>query len=168
MNKPKRVYPIYFKALVGIVTVLGLGMYLLTRSEKAKTEFSKANGPIVYFDSVYSNLPARNHGKYRYIIVEGTERVFQIFVGNDPGDFSPEFSRIDELAVGDTVDLYYDDNSYTSKQEVNSLTRFIDRREEPYFIQGAGTDKKLGYVILGLGATLLIVVIALKFRGKIR
>ena len=97
----------------------------------------------------------------------GTERVFEIFAGTDPGDFSPELSRIDELAVGDTISLYYDDNSYTSGELVNSLTRFIDKSDKPYYIENTGTDKTLGFIILTLGGILLAVIFALKFTGRI-
>ena len=55
-----------------------------------------------------------------------------------------EFERMDELTIGDTVTLYYDDNSYTEGQLVNNLARFIDRDKEPIFIESSKTDKTLG------------------------
>lgn len=163
----KKTYHIYFKSLVGIVATIGFGILLLNRSAKTKEDFIKISGPILYLDQSYQHLPSRNVGKYRYLILEGTDRVFEIFIGTDPGDFSPELSRIDELTVGDTVSLYYDDNSYTKDELVNSLTRFIDKSDEPYFIENSGKDKTLAYVILGLGGILLIITIALKVTGRI-
>ncbi|MEQ8471409.1 MAG: hypothetical protein RIC35_09490 [Marinoscillum sp.] len=163
----KKTYNIYFKSLVGIATIIGLGILLLNRSAKTKQDFIEISGSIHYLDQEYQNLPIRNKGKYKYLVIDGTERVFEIFVGTDPGDFSPKLSRIDELTVGDTVKLYYDDNSYTRGELVNSLTRFIDKSGEPYFIENSGTDKTLGFVVLALGGILLIVVFTLKFAGRI-
>lgn len=159
--------PNFLKYLAGAITVIVIGILMLNRSSKTKEEFIKIEGPITYLDQGFENLPTRDFGKYRYLVVGGTERVFEIFIGNDPGDFIPEFERIDELTIGDTVILYYDDNYYTEGQLVNSLTRFIDREKEPIYIESSKTDKTLGYIGLVLGIILVTIILTLKMKGKI-
>ena len=159
--------PPFLKYLAGATTAIVLGILLLNRSAKTKEEFIKIEGAVTYFDKQFENLPTRDLGKYRYLVIGGTSRVFDIFIGNEPGDFSPEFERMDELTIGDTVTLYYDDNSYTEGQLVNNLARFIDRDKEPIFIESSKTDKTLGYIVVGLGFALVIVILTLKKIGKI-
>ncbi|MEL7145262.1 MAG: DUF3592 domain-containing protein [Bacteroidota bacterium] len=152
--------------IAGAVLVILMGVSLLNRSAKTKEEFIKVEGTITYLDKRYDQLPTRNFEKYRYLIIDGTQRVFEIFIGNEPGDFSPEFEHIDELVIGDTITLYYDDNINTEGQVVNSLVRFIDRNKKSIFIESANKDKTLGYIVIGLGIILIVIILILKKTGK--
>lgn len=75
---------------------------------------------------------------------------------------------MDRLSLGDSVTLYYDDNSYTESELVNRLTRFIDKNEEAVYIQSSKTDKTFGYSLLIIGIIIMaILILTLKKLGKI-
>lgn len=138
---------------------------MLSRSEKEINEFTKAEGNIVYLEETYGKFPLRNIGKYRYLSIEGTERVFQLFVGGEPNDFKPVMGSVDELHVGDFISLYYDDHSYTENDVVNRLTQYIVKQEVFYFVKDSSFDKLFGYGMIGCGAVIFITITILKRKG---
>lgn len=159
--------PLFIKYLAGAITAVVIGFLMIDRSAKTKEDFIKIEGAVAYLEEEFESFPSRDHGDYRYLVVDGTERVFEIFVSNDQSDFGPEFERIDDLQIGDVITLYYDDNSYTEDHLVNSLTRFIDRGEETIFIEDSTTDKTAGYIFIGVGVLMAIIILFLKKKGKI-
>lgn len=39
--------------------------------------------------------------------VKGYPKTFELFIGKDFGDFSPEFEKIDDLKLGDKIDVFF-------------------------------------------------------------
>ncbi|MEO8150244.1 MAG: hypothetical protein ABI723_21600 [Bacteroidia bacterium] len=163
MNNKK---PIFTKALLGLSVCLVISVYLIIRAGKSKTDFIKLTGNITALTDQLDN-PANTHeGKMRYIQLDNSERIFEIFIGKDAGDFKPDYEIIDSLKIGEKIDLYYDDNYKTKSHQINSLTQYIDRNGEPVFIRG-GVDKIMGMVLMGLSIVMLIIILILKKAGKI-
>lgn len=139
---------------------------MIIRGTKEKSEFHSLKGKIVYFDKVYEELPNRHKGKYRYLAIENYNRLFEIFIGKDAGDFKPEFEIIDDLKIGDEIVVYFDESSNEKDIRLNRLIQFIDKNEVPYFIRGS-KDKYGGMLISGLGILIFILLLYFKKTGKI-
>lgn len=145
-----------------MIGVIILSVFLYLRADKEKTTFDKISGRVIYFEHSYENFPNRDKDKYRYLALNNYPTVFEVFVGKDAGDFKPRFEQIDLLKKGDEITIYFDD----SEDHINRLAYFIDRGSEPIFIKGTW-EKGFAYFLVGLAIGILILLIALKRRGKI-
>ena len=158
--------PIFIKAMLGSVGIIVLGALLYLKSSKAKTEYEIVKGKIDYIDSSLENLRPRDH---RFIHIEGEETVFDVFIGKQTGDFSPEFEKLDALNVGDEITLYHsDDTPFQSNKDVrlNKNVEFIDKDNQPHFVRG--TKNKLGgLAFIGVGILFIVGLIVLKSLRKI-
>lgn len=148
-----------------IITLIisGVAIYLISNNSKEKQEYDKSTGVIEYFDLVYNNLPNRDEGDYRYLKIDTYPYIFEIYEPNS----EPTENKIDDLKIGDTIDIYYYEISSTKNIGRNKFTQFIDKKGIPYFIRD-GFQKQLGYVIIGL--CILINIMSLIFwkMGKLR
>jgi hypothetical protein len=133
------------------------------RGFKDKNDFHKIIGNVVYLDAKYEEMPTSNFGKYRYLQVDNFNKVFEIFVGNESGDFKPYFEKIDSIKIGDRIEIYYDIDEMESNNKINSLIQFIDKDSTPYFIRG-NEDKILGIGILSFGLIGFLVLLILKLK----
>jgi hypothetical protein len=165
MNTKKK-YIIFKKSMAGVITILALSVLILSRGHKTKLDFQHVKGKLIYVEKTFEELPNRHLGKYRYLKLESFPKTFELFVGKDFGDFKPEFERIDNLRVGNEIDIYFDENSTETDLRINRLVQFIDKNEEPIFIR-SGKDKSLGYILFALGFILGTVLFYLKKIGKI-
>ena len=159
---------IFAKSLVGVITILTLSFGILTRGQKRKHEFQQITSPIV---SLTKSLPGtfnRHEGKMRYLKVAGYSKAFELFIGKDPGDFSPAFEQVDKLKAGDIVTVFFDEEESKSSNEafINRLAQFIDSGQKAYFIRG-NKDKYFGYFGIALGACIGVALVLLKKAGKI-
>ena len=158
--------PIFKKSLIGSAIIIVLGAALYSKSGKTKTEYETVSGKIDFIDNHFDNLHPRDH---RFIHIEGQERLFDIFIGKETGDFSPEFEKIDDLSVGDTITVYHSDDTPLQKNKdlrLNKNVEFIDKNSQPYFIRG--TKNKLGGIaFMAIGSFFVIGLIALKKSRKI-
>lgn len=152
--------------MIGVVTIITLAIGILLRGQKDKNEFYKAAGKITYLAKTYQELPNRHAGKYRYLQIHTYPKVFEIFIGNEPGDFKPDFEQLDQLKLGDSLFIYYDDNSLQDDARINRLAQFIDKQQQPYYIRGSW-DKYLGYFIMGIGVVIGIWLLYLRSKRKI-
>lgn len=167
MNTPlRKVYPIFRQSTVGVVTIIGLALAVLLRGQKDKNEFHQAAGSVTYLGKTYQELPLRHAGKYRYLQIDAYPKVFEIFIGNESGDFKPHFEQIDRLKAGDHIVVYYDETAAADDDRINRLVQFIDTDRQPYYIRGSW-DKYLGYFLMGAGAALGLGLLYLRSRGKI-
>lgn len=149
-----------FRGITGtMLAVAFLACLLIINSSKDKKDYDKRNGTIVYFDSQYENLPLRNPGKYRYLIIDSYQYPFEIYTG-DAGN------GIDSLRVGDRINIYFYENSSTYQDNLNRYTQFIDKNEKSYFAR-TGFQRHLGYVILGLAGLVIFSACLLLKTGKI-
>lgn len=159
-------HPIYIKSVGGLLFCIALGIYIINRAYKPKNEFHKLTGKVTYLQHKLPNEDVPKDGKERYLQIEKSDRIFKIFVGKDWGDFKPQFEIIDSLKVGDTVDLYYDDNIKTESNQINNLTQYIDKNGNTYYIKGK-MDKTLGVLIIGISILGILILYYLKRNGKI-
>ncbi|MBK9759587.1 MAG: hypothetical protein IPO90_06375 [Flavobacteriales bacterium] len=83
-------------------------LFILRRGEAPRQEFQKVTGRITYLADVSPDVKLRYNAKKRFLVVDGRPPVFELFIGMDAIDFSPDLQRIDSMQVGDTVDVYYD------------------------------------------------------------
>lgn len=159
-------HPIFIKSVGGLLFCFAIGIFLITRANKPKADFQKITGKITYLLNKLPNEEVRKNGKERYLQIENSERIFNIFVGKDWGDFKPEFEIIDSLKVGDNIDLYFDDNLKTESNQINSLTQYIDHNGKAFFIKGK-MDETFGKFFIGISMLGILILFLLKRIGKI-
>jgi hypothetical protein len=157
---------IFSKSLGGIGLVIFLSVMLFLRADKDKLSFNKITGKVINIGSSISTLPNLDPAKHRFLQLDNYEKVLQVFIGKDAGDFKPEFENIDKLQLGDTITVYYDENYKTEQDPINRLVYFIDKGDEPIFIKGTW-EKGLAYFLFALCIALLTTIIYLKKIGKI-
>lgn len=164
MNTQKK--DIFFKSLYGLGFTILLGILICTRSDKRKFEFNKVTGRLISITNSNQLLPSQDTIKKRYLSVDNYPKVFEIFIGKDFGDFKPKFEKIDSLISNDEITIYFDENIQTQNDPINRLAYFIDRGQETIFIKG-NWEKNLGFFLIGLSISILIVLIFLKLKRKI-
>ena len=158
--------PIFLNSLIGLSFASILGIFLLIRATKDKSSFEKTSGSIVLLYKENGLSTNDITSKFRYLKVNGYPKTFELFIGKGWGDFKPKFEKVDELKIGDTVTIYYDENFKTKSDPINRLAYFIDRGQEPIFIKG-GWEKYLAYFIFGSIIVILFVLIIAKRKSKI-
>lgn len=79
------------------------------------------------------------------MIVDGYPYPFEIY---EPNSLTTEMT-IDDLRLGDLIDIYYFERRNTREIGLNRFVQFIDRDGHPYFIRSS-FQKHLGYLLLGL------------------
>lgn len=131
--------------LVASLIIAALSIFVIRNSSKEKLEYESINGKIEYIGKEYQHLPTRHKGDFRYLLVEGYPYPFEIYEPNS----KPTVNVIDDLRVGDIVDIYFYEIDNTHKIGINKFTQFIDKNRTPYFIRNS-FQKSLGYLILGM------------------
>jgi len=129
------------------IICLGLGIFVIINNSKEKSEYDRATGIIEYFDKEFQNLPTRHKGDFRYLKVDTYPYLFEIYAPNS----EPTEKKVNELKVGDKIDIYYYETANTISEGLNRYTQFIDKDKQPYFIR-SGFQVQLGYVLIGLWA----------------
>ncbi len=145
------------------IIVLSLGIFVTISNSKEKLEYEKASGTIEYYDKEFQNLPTRNKGDFRYLKIDSYPYLFEIYEPNS----EPIEKSIDDLMIGDKVDIYYYENSDTRDVGINRFAQFIDKEGEPFFVRN-GFQKQLGYVVIGLSVLLNIMAFVLWKKGKLK
>ena len=145
------------------IIVLGLGIFVTVNNSKDKLEYDKSSGTIEYYDKVFQSLPTRHKGDFRYLKIDSYPYLFEIYEPNS----EPTENTIDDLKVGDEIDIYYYETSDTKNIGLNRFTQFIDKNGEPYFIR-SGFQKQLGFVIIGLSILLNIMAFVFWKKGKLK
>ncbi len=166
-KEPKEIFK---KSLLACVLIVGFGIYLSIRGSKEKAEFENVSGKIDYFDKTFGEINYRNKGNHRFIHIVDFPLVFDIFVGNEPGDFGPKFEQLDKLKIGDEITVYYAEKTPLQRNQdlrFNKTVQFIDKNGEAYFIRG-NKDKYGGYFFIGIGILLALTLLILKQIGKIK
>lgn len=158
--------PIFVKAVAAAGLCLLFSFYLFHRATKNKRDFEQVTGVVEYIETSSPLSPNNNPARYRFLKVEGYARPFELFIGKETGDFSPELERVDAIKPGDTVTVYYDENISIQHAPVNRLAYFIDRNTISLFVKGSW-DKGMAYFISSFSLVLFFWVLALKKKGKI-
>ncbi len=152
--------------MAGVITILVLSILILFRGNKTKLDFKHVKDNLIYIEKSFEELPNRHQGKYRYLKLESYPKTFELFVGKDFGDFKPDFEQIDNLKVGNEIDIYFDETSTETDFRINRLVQFIDKNGEPIFIRSS-KDKSLGFFLFGFGFVFGAVLFYLKKIGRI-
>lgn len=165
MDKSKQ-HPIFLKELLSLLFCLALSITVIVRANKLKSDFIHVKGKIIYLEKKLPNRDIQKKAKERYLQIDQSAKIFKIFVGKDWGDFKPQFEMIDSLQLGDSIDIYYDENFKTKTEQINSLVQYIDKNEKTYFVRGP-EDKILGPFLLVFCLILILVLYFLKRTGTI-
>ncbi len=131
--------------IVAALIISTMSLFVIRNNSKEKNEYLKVEGKIEYFDKEYQHLPTRHKGDFRYLVVDGYPYPFEIYEPNR----EPTNKTIDDLKVGDIVEIYYYEIEDTHKVGLNRFAQFIDKDGEPYFIRDS-FQVKLGYGLLGM------------------
>lgn len=145
------------------IIVLGLGIFVTVNNSKDKTEYDKSTGTIEYYNKEFQNLPTRHKGDFRYLKIDTYPYLFEIYEPNS----EPTANTIDDLVVGDEIDIYYYETSDTRNIGLNRFTQFIDKNGQPYFVR-SGFQKQLGYVVIGLSILLNLMAFVFWKKGKLK
>lgn len=142
------------------IIVLGFGIFVIVNNSKDKSEYDKSTGAIEYIDKEFQNLPIRHKGDFRYLKVDTYPYLFE-------PNSEPTGKDIDDLKVGDKIDIYYYETSNTRNIGLNRFAQFIDQGGQPYFIRN-GVQKQLGFIIIGLCVLMNIMAFAFWKKGKLK
>lgn len=145
------------------VLALGIGLFVTINNSKNKQEYEKKSGEIEYFDLKFENLPTRHKGDFRYLKIDTYPFVFEIYEPNSV----PTQMTIDNLSVGDKIDIYFYETSDTRNCGLNRFTQFIDKDNQPYFIRN-GFQKQLGIFIIGLSVLLNVIAFVFWKKGNLK
>ena len=144
------------------IILLGFAIFITINNSKEKSQYDKYTGTIEYFDKEFQNLPIRNKGDYRYLKIDTYTYIFEIYEPNS----EPTKNKIDDLKVGNTVDIYCYETSNTRNEGINRFIQYIDKQNQPYFIRN-GFQKQLGYVLIGLCISINLITLLLWKKGKL-
>lgn len=159
----RRYYPKVFGAVVMFIMMAG---YLITRSDKPREEFIYQKGTISYLSQIHPLRPQSDpRPKDVYLILNEYERIFELFTGEDTGDFSPRVNRLNELKVGDEIEIYFEETAKTQRQQVNRLLQYLDKEGDLYYLRSEA-DKYIGFFILGCSGLLLMLGIYMKLKSN--
>ena len=143
------------------IAVAAIGIYMYVRGEKPMTEFESITGPITYLADGDGSF---HNPKQRYVEIEGYDKAFEIFIGMDPGDFSPKSQKIDQLKVGDVVTVYHEDTPLQRNQDPNldKGIQYLQKDGKLYYEKG-NKDKYFAYFFIPMG---ILIGILSYFRAK--
>ena len=170
MTSPRQPAHVFVESMIGSITILLAGLLLLFQAHQTREDMLQVTGPLLAVERQLAGHPDRHIGKLRYLKVGGYDQYFEVFIGKDPGDFSPALERIDSLRTGDVVTVYYVEDLLSSEaardEAINRLAQFIDRQQRPYFVRG-NKDRYGSYFFMGVGLCLIGSLVILERKGII-
>ena len=144
------------------VLLIVLSVFVMINNSKDKPEYEKTTGRIDFFAKEFQHFPVQHKGDFRYLKLNTYPYVFEIYEPNS----KPTEKKIDDLKVGDEIDVYYYETSNTRNEGINRFTQFIDKDEQPYFIRN-GFQKQLAFVCIGLVVFMNVMTWAFWKKGKL-
>lgn len=146
--------------LISIILFV-LGLSVVINNSKNKNGYDKATGIIEYFDKKFQHLPVRNKEDFRYLKINSYPYIFEIYKSNS----EPTQKTLDDLKVGDKIDIYYYETPDVKEDKLNRFAQFIDHEGVSCFIRN-GFKKQMGFAIIGLSILFDIIVLWLWKKGK--
>ena len=139
----------------------------LYRNQKSKENFLHLTNKIT---NLSNSLDIQGHlnlnsEPIRYLKVKDYPKYFKLFIGEDIDGSKPFFQQIDQLKVGDTITIYYDENSLSNDINISHLVYFIYKDGKPYFIRGK--QSTMAYYLIGICLSAITVSYFLKKTGRI-
>jgi hypothetical protein len=158
--KEKKTYPILLKCIFVVIMICLFGLYLFQRGLKEKKDFLHYRGQIVYYSALFPAFQYRAGEKY--LQIDSYNRVFNLFDQGVNSD-SLYFFKTDEISLGDTIDIYFDENSFEKEQRVNLGMVAIDKNDKPIFVH-IRSDKAagIGFIIVGIGIMIGLIILRAK------
>ncbi len=133
---------------VGIVALVA-AVYLFIRYHDDKSKFNHIQGRIEFLEKEWPGVSRRDPEKYRYLKIEGYDRIFELYVDENRAESAHSAKHIDDLLPDDAIDLYYDDNFVTADKPINALTQFVEKDGQLYFRRGNGSLIAAGFLFFG-------------------
>lgn len=145
------------------IIIILIGTFMLIRTNRSKEDYYSLQGKINYLED---SIGKHKNKSTRFIKLENNPTFFEIFVGKESGDFSPELDRTDELKINDEVTIYY--GSTSTKQLFDSIylnksTEFIEKNNQLYFHEKTKSTY-LAYFIIGIGSILFIILSIVRIK----
>ena len=100
-----------------------LSVFTIRNNSKEKHEYHKIFGTVEYFDKEFQHFPTRHKGDFRYLIIDNYPYPFEIYEPNS----EPTNRTIDDLKIGDNIEIYYYETDNTHEIGINRFTQFIDK-----------------------------------------
>jgi hypothetical protein len=157
--------PIYYSfrgLLIIALIIISIGFLIVYQNGKKKTNYLKSTGKIEFLNKKYQNLPFRDTDDYRYLKIKNYPYLFEIYEPNH----KPNPLKIDDLKIGDIIDVYYYETENTKEEKINRYIQFIDKSNKAYFIRD-GFQKQGGIIVVFLGIIIIIISFELWKRGKL-
>jgi hypothetical protein len=162
------ILPLRFRVIVVIsVLLVIMGILIMNRSSKPKTDYKKITSSIVFIGKQFRELPYRDIGKFRYLKIEDYPFPFEIFIGNESGDFKAKSEKLDSLKIGDNISVYFYETANTRQEGINRFAQFIEKDNELYFERG-NSNRILGLVIIVISILLIVFSYIMMRMKKIR
>jgi len=166
MSQYREEYKKYYPKLFATVLVLfAMSIYLITRNTKPKEEFIHQKGAISYLSEnnpFSSTLEVKQ--KTIFLKLEQHNRIYELFTGTDKGDFSPRVNRLNELNIGNQVDIYFEENTKTKLDQTNKLLQYLYIDSELIYLR-SNADKYIGYFTLGGSMLLFLIAVFMKIKS---
>ena len=142
--------PINVRGILAISVIIVIGaVWHIKANTKSRTEYQRITSEINYLGKTLGKMPHRNIGKYRYLQLAGYVYPFEMFIGNDVGDFKPKYEQIDRLRIGDTITVYYYETDNTRDEQVNRFVQFIENDGTIYYERG-NSARSVGIILIVL------------------
>ncbi len=138
------------------IFVAAMGLYIIYNNSRPKSDYDVVKGQIEYLDITFQDLPNRDVGNFRYLVLSTYPYIFEVKTANAE---STEFT-VDDLSVGDTIEVYYYENSSTHASGLNKFVQFIDAEGQAYFVRGT-FQVQLGYFVLVMAFALNVMSLIL-------
>jgi hypothetical protein len=147
--------PIFKQSIIALIFCIIISLIYVQRGDKGRDYFQSISGVLVGLQNTHERFPGKDSAKYRYLEIDNYPQSFQVFIGKKAGDFKPKFENIDNLKVGDSLTVYFEETNKTNNSSVNNLAYFIDRKFEVIFIKG-NAIKKLIYGMIIFSVVLIL------------
>ncbi|NPE46271.1 hypothetical protein [Sphingobacterium prati] len=147
----------FFKIMITSLLFFIGGLILLYKSNRERSDYINTTGTITYFSKEYKEFPKRFRGSYRYLKIDSYPYVFEIYEPNSVRNLQ----TIDDLRVGDNIEIYYSENSDTQVTGINDNVEFIDYQSIPFFINIRFEDM-FSYIFIGFGVMIAILGLNIK------
>lgn len=145
-------------AFIGIA-IMVLGIVHARFNSKEKNEYDRIDGHITHLGEKLGALPNRDVGIYRYLVIDTYPFPFEIYADE-------QGKRIDSLKAGDMVTVFFYETGNTKSESLNRFLQYLEKDGGVYFVRG-DFQKKLGFVVSGLGLMLILFVFILYKKNKI-
>ncbi len=156
----------FWEYLLGLGFAAFLTLKLLYQQDKPKSEHLHIQRRIASIAKTYQDLPSRDAGKYRYLILQNFDKPLELFIGHGRFEFAPEVDKVDQLKPGDVIDVYYEDVYKEEEQSVRRGVYTIEKNDVSFYKEG-DSRKPLANGIMGIIVLTLIGLLYLKSKGWI-